>query len=320
MGLGKKLRVDIEKVVFSYLEEVHKTVNVNFQRTQDVVTNQGQRIDSLETEVMRLRKIVGPASLRVDTGPVVPGQDVRVEFDEALLPQFDRLARFILETFPGEPSEDDGPIDTAIRLLSDKHGPASAWSPSKLRTLMRRANDTSDKLPNEVRVRLLDVDGEDMDVSMLVVESCDGCGSGVPIISVPIIGGSINVLAPADVPTQLSLRAFGTLVRNLGIDRIGYINSVEYDAIFFDREGDKKWLPERARVEFSARHLPSHGYINIVGGILYHKLVKKYGAEAGDLCLLGQSFIEVQIITPRQDQEGQAPSTPYDPPAPPPAL
>lgn len=34
--------------------------------------------------------------------------------------QIDRLAKFIMEEVPGEPSEDQGAVDTAIRLIRDK--------------------------------------------------------------------------------------------------------------------------------------------------------------------------------------------------------
>lgn len=42
---------------------------------------------------------------------------------EALSSQVDRLARFIMEEIAGEPSQSEGAIDTAIRLLSDR----AAW-------------------------------------------------------------------------------------------------------------------------------------------------------------------------------------------------
>jgi hypothetical protein len=51
-------------------------------------------------------------------------------YGESLESQVERLARFILDNVPGEPSEDQGAIDTAIRLLSrhygDKSGEAAA--------------------------------------------------------------------------------------------------------------------------------------------------------------------------------------------------
>ena len=34
--------------------------------------------------------------------------------------QIDKLAKFIMENIPGEPSESEGAVDTAIRLLSNK--------------------------------------------------------------------------------------------------------------------------------------------------------------------------------------------------------
>lgn len=34
--------------------------------------------------------------------------------------QIDRLAKFIMEEVPGEPSEDQGAVDTAMRLIRDK--------------------------------------------------------------------------------------------------------------------------------------------------------------------------------------------------------
>lgn len=39
---------------------------------------------------------------------------------EPLEAQIDRLARFIMEDFPGEPSRSEGAVDCAIRLLKEK--------------------------------------------------------------------------------------------------------------------------------------------------------------------------------------------------------
>jgi len=41
---------------------------------------------------------------------------------ESLESQIDRLAHFIMENIPGEPSESEGAIDTAIRLLKKAYG------------------------------------------------------------------------------------------------------------------------------------------------------------------------------------------------------
>jgi hypothetical protein len=42
--------------------------------------------------------------------------------DESLDAQVERLAEFIMKNVPGEPSENEGAIDTAIRVLA-KHYP-----------------------------------------------------------------------------------------------------------------------------------------------------------------------------------------------------
>jgi hypothetical protein len=43
---------------------------------------------------------------------------------ESLESQVQRLADFIVEFVPGEPSQSEGAIDTAIRLLTDCYVPA----------------------------------------------------------------------------------------------------------------------------------------------------------------------------------------------------
>jgi hypothetical protein len=43
---------------------------------------------------------------------------------EALESQITRLARFILEHVPGEPSQNEGAVDTAIRILAKHYPPA----------------------------------------------------------------------------------------------------------------------------------------------------------------------------------------------------
>ena len=47
------------------------------------------------------------------------------EWGEPLESQVDRLAKFILKEIPGEPSQNQGAIDTAIRLLKESR--ASGW-------------------------------------------------------------------------------------------------------------------------------------------------------------------------------------------------
>jgi hypothetical protein len=43
---------------------------------------------------------------------------------ESLEDQVKRLADFIVENVPGEPSRSEGAVDTAIRLLSNLYAPA----------------------------------------------------------------------------------------------------------------------------------------------------------------------------------------------------
>lgn len=40
--------------------------------------------------------------------------------DESLQKQIDRLAKFIMDEIPGEPSQNEGAVDTAIRLLRSR--------------------------------------------------------------------------------------------------------------------------------------------------------------------------------------------------------
>ncbi len=55
--------------------------------------------------------------------------------NESLESQVNRLAKFIMEKFPGEPSQDQGAVDTAIRLLStvalsqDTESPVTSYPP-----------------------------------------------------------------------------------------------------------------------------------------------------------------------------------------------
>ena len=39
---------------------------------------------------------------------------------ESLISQIERLSNFIMQEIPGEPSRDQGAVDTAIRLLRDR--------------------------------------------------------------------------------------------------------------------------------------------------------------------------------------------------------
>ena len=48
--------------------------------------------------------------------------DAQIARYNMLIEQVDRLAKFIMENIPGEPSEPQGAIDTAIRLLTIAHG------------------------------------------------------------------------------------------------------------------------------------------------------------------------------------------------------
>ena len=57
------------------------------------------------TSVNAAPEAMEPASLEAATSYV------------AALNQIDRLAGFIMEAFPGEPSQDEGAVDCAIRLL-----------------------------------------------------------------------------------------------------------------------------------------------------------------------------------------------------------
>ncbi len=41
---------------------------------------------------------------------------------ESLDSQIDRLAKFIVEHIPGEPSQSEGAVDTAIRIMSSQQG------------------------------------------------------------------------------------------------------------------------------------------------------------------------------------------------------
>lgn len=45
--------------------------------------------------------------------------------NEPLELQVERLAQFILDNIPGEPSQNEGAIDVAIRLLGKHYGAAS---------------------------------------------------------------------------------------------------------------------------------------------------------------------------------------------------
>lgn len=47
---------------------------------------------------------------------------------EPLTDQVERLAEFIQECIPGEPSQSQGAIDTAIRLLADAYGVHEYWT------------------------------------------------------------------------------------------------------------------------------------------------------------------------------------------------
>jgi hypothetical protein len=64
---------------------------------------------------------------RRDRRATAPDEDVDKDVNEPLEDQTERLANFIMEHVPGEPSANEGAIDTAIRLLR-RHYPVQRAS------------------------------------------------------------------------------------------------------------------------------------------------------------------------------------------------
>lgn len=332
MGLSKKLRETVEKVVSKYvgdeIDSLCETLGAHLQR-----------IESLETEVSRLvRKVDGPGSLRVPN-PSMPGTQVDVEMQtssalakiaafmtnegiynckgetpnvtadiaiqvmrdalgtsdsESLHSQVHRLAQFIMNEIPGEPSESEGAVDTAIRLLREG-AKQEAWTPSRLLHVMPKARLNSPPLPNEVPVLLMNVGYQNSKQIVMLVRECtdlpNAVAYGLLLVDVPIPGGSIRVLAPADVQTPLTSHIY-----EKGNSDVAYVI-----AHFYGVAG-LPWLPKTAELEFVRGH-----------GIPLSKAVQLYGEHVAEVALIGQSFIEVQIIRPPQPEA--APESPAAPPA-----
>ena len=345
MGLAKKLRITVEEVVLKYVGE---QLNDLQDRVAALEDGSDQAIEALERQTTKaLAKI---AAFLTNEGHynckgLSPDATADVVIDlltgafgtsehESLHSQVNRLAKFIMDEIPGEPLKNEGAIDTAIRAMEDLlaypraaptdiFGPfRAAWSPTALGHLMPKANPNSDKLPNEVRVRLHNGD-ERIDLTMLVAPPREGqhesiLANAVPVIGMPFAGGALNVIAPADVPTAFSNRIFEVVTTHVARSddkeraKLTLCNCVHFEADVFDRQR-AAWLPSKASVVFGCRRFLQHG-TQLGDGISFNRLVEEYGEHAATLCLVGSSFLEATF---NRLEESSAP--PADPPAPSPS-
>ena len=91
-------------------------LNIEALRTDKVIFN--EKTDAKVEMLLRVEKWVNNIE-----------QEVKKEFEklidshQRLSNEIDRLALFIMDNVPGEPSKSQGAIDTAIRLLSERQYP-----------------------------------------------------------------------------------------------------------------------------------------------------------------------------------------------------
>jgi hypothetical protein len=77
-----------------------------------ITIENAQKIADKTAEALRKSREVKPEDLTRPIGATAPARTT-----ETLEAQVDRLARFIMAEVPGEPSQNEGAIDTAIRII-----------------------------------------------------------------------------------------------------------------------------------------------------------------------------------------------------------
>ena len=95
--------------------------------------NDNQIIDKL-----RIEEVTSLSQLSKDWANSIPygsHEDLTIKEilepqSESLKSQIDRLARFILEEIPGEPSQDQGAVDAAIRIMKQQREALKMWTAS----------------------------------------------------------------------------------------------------------------------------------------------------------------------------------------------
>jgi hypothetical protein len=78
--------------------------------------------------------------------------------------QIDKLANFIMAKVPGEPSENEGAVDTAIRIMSQQlEGPRKETSPE--------VSSAAAHIVARIRAGELEINDEDSDAIMVIAMS-----------------------------------------------------------------------------------------------------------------------------------------------------
>ena len=108
IGDGKRITIGVKFFVVDEDEESKKALSEPRAKVAAMVRDVSDLISALPSDLGRRH------DLSVALRTIIEGLDDY----QRLSKQVDRLASFIVEKFPGEPSRSEGAVDTAIRIMS----------------------------------------------------------------------------------------------------------------------------------------------------------------------------------------------------------